>query len=127
MNALSPFTLQCPEFSRIANYASFDCRSPIETSPASPIEMSRSPVCVRLVGVARHDGDHDELQRADALRVLIDVADGRLSVADARGLIGVRLAARRVRRQWECHLYFCTPSDISTLRRQLRRMSGDKA
>ncbi len=60
------------------------------------------------------------------LRVLIDVADGRLSVADATGLIGVRLGARRVRRQRECHLYFCTPSDISTLRRQLRRMSGDE-
>ena len=74
--------------------------------------------------VAWHDGDHDELQRADALRVLIDVADGRLSVADATGLIGVRLGARRVRRHRECHLYFCTPSDISSLRRQLRRMSG---
>jgi len=81
---------------------------------------------VRLVGVALHDVDHDELQRADALRVLIDVADARLSVADARGFIGVR-QQRCVRRQWECHLYFCTPSDISTLRRQLRRMSGDKA
>src|SRR5271166_4963972 len=42
------------------------CRSPIETSPASPIEMSRSSVCVRLVGVAWDDGDHDEPQRADA-------------------------------------------------------------
>lgn len=41
------------------------CRSPIETSPASPIEMSRSSVRVRLVGVAWHDGDHDEPQRAD--------------------------------------------------------------
>src|ERR1700730_15000425 len=47
-------------------YATFDCRSLIETSPASPIEMSRSSVCVRLVGVAWDDGDHDEPQRADA-------------------------------------------------------------
>ncbi len=54
-----------------------DCRSPIETSPASPIEMSRSSVCLRLVEVAWHDGDHDEPQRADALRALIDVADNR--------------------------------------------------
>jgi hypothetical protein len=29
------------------------CRSPIETSPASPIEMSRSSVCLRLVGVVK--------------------------------------------------------------------------
>src|SRR5437667_2336577 len=42
------------------------CRSPIETSPASPIEMSRSSVRVRLVEVAWDDGDHDEPQRADA-------------------------------------------------------------
>src|SRR5258707_15271595 len=42
------------------------CRSPIETSPASPIEMSRSLVCLRLVEVAWDDGDHDEPQRADA-------------------------------------------------------------
>ena len=42
------------------------CRSPIETSPASPIEMSRSSVCLRLVGVAWDDGDYDELQGADA-------------------------------------------------------------
>jgi hypothetical protein len=41
------------------------CRSPIETSPASPIEMSRSSVCLRLVEVAWDDGDHDELQRGD--------------------------------------------------------------
>jgi len=46
--------------------ADSDCRSPIETSPASPIEMSRSLVCLRLVGVAWHDGDRDEPQRADA-------------------------------------------------------------
>ena len=43
-----------------------ECRSPIETSPASPIEMSRSSVCLRLVGVAWDDGDYDEPQRADA-------------------------------------------------------------
>src|SRR5512133_1443541 len=43
-----------------------DCRSPIETSPASPIEMSRSTVGMRLVGVAWDDGDHDEPHRADA-------------------------------------------------------------
>src|SRR3984893_7895078 len=42
------------------------CRSPIETSPASPIEMSRSSVCLRLVEVAWDDGDHDEHGRADA-------------------------------------------------------------
>ena len=30
-------------------YATNLCRSPIETSPASPIEMSRSSVCLRLV------------------------------------------------------------------------------
>jgi hypothetical protein len=42
------------------------CRSPIETSPASPIEMSRSSVCLRLIEVAWDDGDHDELQRTDA-------------------------------------------------------------
>src|SRR6266849_4174429 len=41
------------------------CRSPIETSPASPIEMSRSTVGVGLVGVAWDDGDHDEPRRAD--------------------------------------------------------------
>src|SRR4051794_398776 len=41
------------------------CRSPIETSPASPIEMSRSSVCLRLIEVAWDDGDHDEPQRAD--------------------------------------------------------------
>ena len=41
------------------------CRSPIETSPASPIEMSRSSVCLRVVEVAWDDGDHDEPQRAD--------------------------------------------------------------
>src|SRR5271165_4138777 len=32
------------------SYASATCRSPIETSPASPKEMSRSSVCLRLVG-----------------------------------------------------------------------------
>ena len=32
-------------------YATLRCRSPIETSPASPIEMSRSLVCLRLVEV----------------------------------------------------------------------------
>jgi len=51
-------------------YAAFHgegpCRSPIETSPASPIEMSRSSVCLRLIEVAWDDGDHDELQRTDA-------------------------------------------------------------
>jgi transposase len=41
---------------------------------------------LRLVEVAWDDGDHDEPQRADAL---IDIADGRLSIADATGLIGV--------------------------------------
>jgi hypothetical protein len=46
--------------------ADTQCRSPIETSPASPIEMSRSTVGMRLVGVAWDDGDHDEPQRADA-------------------------------------------------------------
>src|ERR1700736_5976651 len=45
--------------------ADINCRSPIETSPASPIEMSRSSVCLRLIEVARDDGDHDEPQRAD--------------------------------------------------------------
>jgi len=44
---------------------------------------------MRLVGVAWDDGDHDEPQGADAFAVSIDVADGRLSVADATGLIGV--------------------------------------
>lgn len=44
----------------------FDCRSPIGTSPASPIEMSRSSVCLRLVEVAWDDGDHDEPQGVDA-------------------------------------------------------------
>jgi hypothetical protein len=33
------------------NPAHQSCRSPIETSPASPIEMSRSLVCLRLVEV----------------------------------------------------------------------------
>jgi hypothetical protein len=42
------------------------CRSPIETSSASPIEMSRSSVCLRLIEVAWDDGDHDEPQRAGA-------------------------------------------------------------
>jgi hypothetical protein len=42
------------------------CRSPIETSPASPIEMSRSTIGMRLVGVAWDDGDHDEPQGANA-------------------------------------------------------------
>src|SRR5271169_110795 len=46
-------------------YATLTCRSPIETSPASPIEMSRSTVWVGLVGVAWDDGDHDEPQGAD--------------------------------------------------------------
>src|SRR4029077_14705587 len=41
-------------------------RSPIEKSPASQIEMSRSLVCLRLVEVAWDDGDHDEPQRAGA-------------------------------------------------------------
>src|SRR5260370_5042922 len=41
------------------------CRSPIETSPASPIEMSRSSIRLRLVEVAWNGGDHDEPQRAD--------------------------------------------------------------
>ena len=41
------------------------CRSPIETSLASPIEMSHSTVGVGLVGVAWDDGDHDEPRRAD--------------------------------------------------------------
>src|SRR5580700_9252304 len=45
--------------------ADIGCRSPIETSPASPIEMSRSSVCLRLIEVAWDDGDHDEPQRAD--------------------------------------------------------------
>jgi hypothetical protein len=41
------------------------CRSPIETSSASPTEMSRSTVGLGLVGVAWDDGDHDEPRRAD--------------------------------------------------------------
>ena len=49
-----------------SSYATLRCRSPIETSPASPIEMSRSSVCLRLVRVAWDDGDHDEPQGADA-------------------------------------------------------------
>src|SRR5712671_6252960 len=53
-------------FSPITGYATLQCRSPMETSPASPIEMSRSTVCLRLVEVAWDDGDHDEPQRADA-------------------------------------------------------------
>ena len=54
-------------FVRIHNpdYPTITCRSPVETSPASPIEMSRSSVCLRLVEVAWDDGDHDEPQRAD--------------------------------------------------------------
>src|SRR6266850_6460357 len=46
--------------------ADIDCRSPIETSPSSPIEMSRSTVGMGLVEVAWDDGDHDEPQRAGA-------------------------------------------------------------
>jgi Resolvase, N terminal domain len=48
------------------SYRAWPCRSPIETSPASPIEMSRSSVFLRLVEVAWDDGDHDEPQRAGA-------------------------------------------------------------
>jgi hypothetical protein len=76
--------------------ADIDCRSPIETSPASPIEMSRSSVCLRLVGVAWDDGDHDEPQGADAPAGADRYGDGRLSVADATGLLGV--GRRRVYR-----------------------------
>src|SRR5204863_10218323 len=47
-------------------YATFLCRSPIETSPTSTKEMSRSSVCLRFVEVAWDDGDHDEPQRVDA-------------------------------------------------------------
>jgi hypothetical protein len=36
--------------------AIYACRSPIETSPVSPIEMSRSSVCLRPVEVAWDDG-----------------------------------------------------------------------
>ena len=50
--------------------------------------MSGSSVCLRLVGVAWDDGDHDEPQGADA-SAGADIADGRLSVADATGLLGV--------------------------------------
>lgn len=46
--------------------ASWVCKSPMEMSLASPIEMSRSSVWVRFIEVAWNDGDHDELQRADA-------------------------------------------------------------
>jgi hypothetical protein len=52
------------------------CRSPIETSPASPIEMSRSTIDVGLVGwrgMTVITMSRNELTR---LRVLIDVADG---------------------------------------------------
>jgi hypothetical protein len=50
--------------------------------------MLRSTVGMGLVEVAWDDGtmSRNELTR---LRVLIDIADGRLSVADATGLIGV--------------------------------------
>ena len=47
-------------------YAAEPCKSPMETSLASPIEMSRSSVCERPIEVAWDDGDHDEPQRADA-------------------------------------------------------------
>jgi len=61
-------TAECPAqlFSRSGRYATLACRSPIEASPASPIEMSRSSVCLRPVEVAWDDGDHDEPQRSDA-------------------------------------------------------------
>jgi transposase-like protein len=36
------------------------CKSPMETSLASPIEMSRSSICERPIEVAWNDGDHDE-------------------------------------------------------------------
>src|SRR5271166_524424 len=42
------------------------CKSPMETSLTSPIEMSRSSVCERPIEVAWDDGDHGEPQRADA-------------------------------------------------------------
>src|SRR5690349_919161 len=71
--ALRRFTLSCvprlqdylKRFTIMGNYVTLTCRSPIETSPASPIEVSRSSVCLRLVEVAWDDGDHDEPQRAD--------------------------------------------------------------
>src|SRR5271154_710980 len=64
--------LVCPgplwraRFSISENYAAFLCKSPMETSLTSPIEMSRSSVCERPIEVAWNDGDHDEPQRADA-------------------------------------------------------------
>ena len=43
-------------------YALLVCKSPIETSLASPIEVSRSLICERPIEVAWNDGDHDEPQ-----------------------------------------------------------------
>ena len=39
-----------------------NCKSPIETSLASSIEVSRSSICERPIEVAWNDGDHDEPQ-----------------------------------------------------------------
>jgi hypothetical protein len=51
--------------------------------------MSRSTVGVGLVGVAWMTVITASGKELTRLRVLIDVADGRLSVADAAGLIGI--------------------------------------
>ena len=58
------------------------------------MEMSRSTVYAGLVGVAWNDGDHDKPQRVDRLLVLIDIADGLLSVADAKRPRGSQLRVR---------------------------------
>ena len=76
-------------FCHNVDYPAFACRSPIETSPASPIEMSRSSVCRGLSGWRGMTVITMSRKELTRLRVLIDIAAGRLSVADATGLLGV--------------------------------------
>jgi hypothetical protein len=62
--------------------------SPQDRSHRPPVERSCLSVCVRVVEVAWDDGAHDEQQGTNELtrlRVLIDVADRRLSVAKRHG------------------------------------------
>jgi hypothetical protein len=65
-SGVDTYTLAHGKYLHNGDYAIYPCRPPIETSPASPIEMSRSSVCLRLVEVAWDDGDHDEPQRVEA-------------------------------------------------------------
>ena len=84
---------------RAGDIRSRNCRSPIEMSLPSPLEMSLGQAVVETFGVACDDGDPNERTGADAASCADDLSDRRLPVEAAARLIGVgRRQVYRLRR-----------------------------